>query len=135
MTGSNEHFGDPNKEETAQRKLREIKQGNRQLEDFITDFQTYQTQTGIDEKALIETFKQSMNRSLLETIYGHEHIPTTLKGWQDRCISADRRRRELHAFEGRTFPSQRPYTRSNWNVLTPVQTPPPQQDPNAMDVD
>src|SRR5882762_10868331 len=57
-----EHFGDPNKEETVQRKLREIKQGGQSSEDFVTDFQTYQMQTGYDKKALTSIFKQSMNR-------------------------------------------------------------------------
>jgi len=56
-----DHFGNPNKEETAQTKLREIKQGGQQTEDFITDFQTYQTQTRFDEKALIDIFKHSVN--------------------------------------------------------------------------
>ena len=64
-----EHFGDPNKEETAQKKLWEIKQGGWSSEDFITDFQTYQMQTGYDEKALTSIFKQSMNQSILQTIY------------------------------------------------------------------
>jgi len=35
-----EHFSDPNKEETVQRKLHGIKQGGQQAEDFVTDFQT-----------------------------------------------------------------------------------------------
>src|SRR5882762_1800768 len=78
-----EHFGDPNKEETMQRKLGDIKQGGRSAEDFITDFQTYQTQTGYDEKALTLIFKQSMNRNILQTIYGFQCIPNTLKDWQD----------------------------------------------------
>jgi len=87
-----EHFGDPNKEETAQRKLREIKQGGRSSEDFVTDFQTYQMQMGYNEKALTSIFKQSMNRSILQMIYGFQRIPNTLKDWQDMAIAIDRRR-------------------------------------------
>src|SRR5882762_8284576 len=87
-----EHFGDPNKEETAQRKLQEIKQGRRSLEDFVTDFQTYQVQTSYDEKALTLIFKWSMNWSILQTIYGFQHIPNTLKDWQDTAIAVDRSR-------------------------------------------
>src|SRR5882762_2253460 len=107
-----EHFGDPNKEETTQRKLREIKQGGRSLEDFIMDFQTYQMQTSYDEKALTSIFKQSMNQSILQTIYGFQHIPNTLKDWQDTAITVDRRRQEYQMFVG-SQNSQRPYTGSN----------------------
>ena len=62
------------------------------MEDFVTDFQTYQIQTGYDEKALISIFKTSMNRSILQTIYGFQRIPNTLKDWQDTAIAVDRRR-------------------------------------------
>ena len=128
-----EHFGDPNKEETVQRKLREIKQGGRSSEDFVTDFQTYQMQTGYDEKALTSIFKQSMNQSNLQTIYGFQHIPNTLKDWQDMAIAIDRRRHEYQMFVGGQN-SPRPYTGSNQNPPPPTWIPPPQQDPNAMDV-
>src|SRR5882762_3229565 len=131
-----EHFGDPNKEETAQRKLQEIKQGGRASEDFVTDFQTYQIQTGYDEKALILIFKTSMNRSILQTIYGFQRIPNMLKDWQDTAIAVDRRRREYQMFVGGSQNSPRPYTGSGRNPPPPTWTPPPpQRDPNAMDVD
>jgi len=51
-------FGDPNPEDTAQTKLRRIFQGNRSAEEYIVQFQTYETQTGFDNKALIEAFKK-----------------------------------------------------------------------------
>jgi len=130
-----DHFGDPNKEETVQKKLREIKQGSRQSEDFVTDFQTYQMQTGYDEKALTSIFKQSMNRSILQIIYGFQCIPNTLKDWQDTAIAVDRRRREYQMFVGGSQNSPRPYTGSGRNPPPPAWTPPPQRDPNAMDVD
>src|SRR5882762_748583 len=130
-----EHFGDLNKEETVQRKLREIKQGGRSSEDFVTDFQTYQIQTGYDEKALISIFKTSMNHSILQTIYGFQCIPNTLKDWQDTAIAVDRRRREYQMFVGGSQNSPRPYTGSGRNPPPPAWTPPPQRDPNAMDVD
>ena len=107
-----EHFRDPNKEETAQRKLQEIKQGGQSSEDFVTDFQTYQMQTGYDEKALTLIFKQSMNWSILQTIYGFQRIPNTLKDWQDMAIAVDRRRCEYQMFVG-SQNSQRAYTGSN----------------------
>jgi len=59
-------FGDPNPEDTAQTKLRRIFQGNRTAEEYVVQFQTYETQTGFDKKALIEAFKQNMNPRLLE---------------------------------------------------------------------
>src|SRR5882762_1865736 len=98
------------------------------------DFQTYQMQTGYDEKALTSIFKQSMNWSILQTIYGFQCIPNTLKDWQDMAIAVDRRRREYQVFVG-SQNSQRPYTGSNRNPPPPTWTPPPQRDPNTMDVD
>src|SRR5882762_2732499 len=130
-----EHFGDPNKEETAQRKLREIKQGGWSSEDFVTDFQTYQMQTGYDKKALTSIFKQSMNQSILQTIYGFQHIPNTLKDWQDTAIAVDRRRHEYQMFVGGSQNSPRSYTGSGQNPPPPTWILPPQRDPNAMDVD
>jgi len=130
-----EHFGDLNKEETVQRKLQEIKQGGRSSEDFVMDFQTYQMQTSYDEKVLTSIFKQSMNWSILQTIYGFQCIPSTLKDWQDTAITVDRRRREYQMFVGNSNLQQRPYTGSNRNPPPPTWTLPPQQDPNAMDVD
>jgi len=62
-------FGDPNPEDTAQTKLRRIFQGNQTVEEYIVQFQTYETQTSFDKKALIEAFKRNMNPRLLERIY------------------------------------------------------------------
>jgi len=39
-------FGDPNLEDTAQTKLRRIFQGSRTAEEYVVQFQTYETQTG-----------------------------------------------------------------------------------------
>src|SRR5882762_6130077 len=92
-------------------------------------------QMGYNKKALTSIFKQSMNRSILQTIYGFQCIPNTLKDWQDMAITVDRRRQEYQMFVGSLNVSQRPYTGSNCNPPPPTWIPPPQQDPNAMDVD
>jgi len=82
-------FGNPNPEDMAQTKLRRIFQGNRTAEDYIVQFQTYETQTGFDKKALIEAFKRNMNPRLSERIYNREKILVTLHGWQTTAMEVE----------------------------------------------
>jgi len=141
-------FGDPNPEDTAQTKLRRIFQGNRTAEEYVVQFQTYETQTGFDKKALIEAFKRNMNPRLLERIYNREKTPVTLHGWQMAAIEVERQQRELQQFRGGGFRPQNTYQQRPGGQQYPSQgrlagyTPcpynmnsPQPKDPNAMDVD
>ena len=102
-------FGDPNPEDMAQTKLRRIFQGNRTVEEYVVQFQTYEAQTGFDKKALIEAFKRNMNPRLLERIYNQESLPKTLIGWQNMAMEVECQQRELQQFRGGGFRPQSMY--------------------------
>jgi len=101
-------------------------------------FQTYQLQSGFDQKALIEAFKRNMNKQILKTIYRREILPAMLLEWQTAAINIDRRRAELQQFTGGGYRPQNTQqcpagqTQYYWpNTASPAQP----KDPNAMDID
>jgi len=103
----------------------------------VVQFQTYQLQSGFDQKVLIEAFKRNMNKQILETIYRREILPATLLEWQTAAINIDRRRAELQQFTGGGYRSQNTQQRLAGqtqyyrpNTANPAQP----KDPNAMDV-
>ncbi|KAG9221294.1 hypothetical protein CCMSSC00406_0010392 [Pleurotus cornucopiae] len=158
-----EAFGDPNPRDTAITALTHLHQGSDTAEDYVMKFNAHKDNTGYNDVALVELFKQGLNAGLLTRIYGRRPLPTNCEEWQDEAIALDRQWREAQAYakSAPTKPAARTTTttttQNQWRPYYQRQTPPqqnqqqqqPQQqarptppapqiaarDPNAMDVD
>ncbi|KAJ8701495.1 Retrotransposon-derived protein peg10 [Pleurotus ostreatus] len=58
-------FGDPNPRETAISTLSALRQGNEPAEEYVMKFEALRADTGYNNVALVELFKQGMNPRLL----------------------------------------------------------------------
>jgi hypothetical protein len=101
-----EHFGDPDRAQTAQAELSKCRQGNRTAEEYVVDFRVKARRSGFDDTALIHYFKQGMNAPLLDRCYQVHPLPITLDnnpntqslGWFGLAIRYDRQYREFKQF-------------------------------------
>jgi len=90
----NAKFADPDSAGTARFKIGKLRQGSKTADEFITSFDELQTDTGYNETALIEKFKDGLNEKLVDKIYGLPYMPTTLQGWKDWARKLDRQWRQ-----------------------------------------
>jgi hypothetical protein len=90
-------FGDSDPGAMARHKIRSVKQAGHTADIYIMNFEEYKFETGYDDTALIEIFKDGMNVPLLEKIYALPTIPTNLKEWKQWACKLDRQRREVQS--------------------------------------
>ena len=86
------HFKAYDRERQGVYKLNTIKQGNRPVEELVTEFTLYVAEAGLtsdtnaEQVMLIEKFRLALNPSLAKRIIFGEKIPKTLEGWYEKAI-------------------------------------------------
>ena len=135
-----EYFKPADRIQDANDKLSILKQGNRPVEEMITEFRLLASQAGMtditasDNLHLIRLFRNALHPTLAKKILFSENVPQTIKEWMNRAIQYDTNYRMAMAILGKptsgakstsTFASTSYQTRKIHD----------HKDPNAMDVD
>jgi len=125
-----ERFGDPDAGTTARRKLELVRQGDRSVDEYVSEFQTYAPRTGYDETALVEFFQRGLSQKTLAKIYNLPNLPIALSDW---VTYASRFDRQYRAFEARRGPSEnrRPAPTSTGRSAPTTPTPPKMSAPSG----
>jgi len=113
-------------------KLSKLKQGNRLLEDFWSEFVTWKELSGYNEVTLVGLFKKGIHPALARKLVeiGQLRNSDSLDEWYEKALSFERLRREaIEEFGGR-----RNMENSGDMKKKPVLDV-PRRDLNAMDVD
>jgi hypothetical protein len=115
----------------AKTELRTLRQGDKRIEEYITQFTIIAARTGLTEdSALIKYFIDRLYLKLMERVYTMEKPPSTLEDWMRaaslfdgnwRCACAIANRNKSGSVKPTPVPDYVPST--------------PTRDPNAMDVD
>src|SRR3981189_498037 len=90
-------FGDHNEQQTAQQHLDKLQQGNRTVDEYITELELYAGKTGYDMDALLVHFKKGLQDDVLRDCYIFG-APRTLKNFKDRALEVDYAKRDLNNF-------------------------------------
>ena len=123
----------------AMARLERIQQGNRNVEEFITEFKLLVGQAGLttetftDNVHLIGIFRKALHPQLAERILYGETIPETIGGWYRKAVQYEGNFRMANAYRqvSNRFRNYGNFGgNQNWNNRRS-----PQRDPNAMDVD
>jgi hypothetical protein len=85
-------FSNPLAEETARRHLKNLRQGTQSVEDYITTFEEYETETGYDDTVLKELFEEGLSFSLQKRIYELQRMPRNLTQWKTEARKLDEQR-------------------------------------------
>jgi len=112
-------------------KLTKLKQGNRLLEDFWSEFVTWKELSGYNEVALVGLFKKEIHPALARKLVeiGQLRNSDSLDEWYEKALSFERSRRDaIEEFGGRKMMENSGDVRKL--VLDVLR-----RDPNAMDVD
>jgi len=131
-----DYFKPADRIQDATDKLSILKQGNRPVEDMITEFRLLASQAGMtdntssDNLHLIRLFRNALNPTLARKILLSESVPKTFKDWMDRAIQYDTNYRMAMAIIGKPAHGGR----STSTSFTPRRTY-EHKDPNAMDID
>jgi uncharacterized membrane protein YgcG len=82
--------------ERARDRLKRLSQGNREVENYIADFEMYEADTDFGGTALVEFFQKGLHRDLIRNIYGGD-LPKDddLEMWKRVAIKWDRQRRQF----------------------------------------
>jgi len=86
------HFKAYNRKRQGVYKLNTIKQGNRPVEELVTEFSLYIAEAGLtsntnpEQVMLIGKFRLALKPSLVKCIIFGEKIPKTLEGWYEKAI-------------------------------------------------
>jgi len=77
-------------------KLTKLKQGNRLLEDFRSEFVTWKELSGYNEVALVDLFKKGVHPALARKLVeiGQMRNSDSLDEWYEKALSFERSRRE-----------------------------------------
>jgi len=77
-------------------KLTKLKQGNRLLEDFWSEFVTWKELSGYNEVALVGLFKKGVHPALAQKLVeiGQMRNLDSLDKWYEKALSFERSRRE-----------------------------------------
>jgi len=113
-------------------KLTKLKQGNRLLEDFWSEFVTWKELSGYNEVALVGLFKKGIHPALARKLVeiGQLRNSDSLDEWYEKALNFERSRRDaIEEFEGRKTMESLGDVRKKL-VLDILR-----RDPNAMDVD
>jgi len=113
-------------------KLTKLKQGNRLIEDFWSEFITWKELSGYNEIALVGLFKKEIHPALAWKLVkiGQMRNLDSLDEWYKKALGFERSRREaIEEFEGRKV------SENSGDVRKKLVLDIPRQDPNAMDMD
>ena len=113
-------------------KLTKLKQGNRLLEDFWSEFVTWKELSGYNEVALVGLFKKGVHPALAQKLVeiGQMRNSDSLDEWYEKALSFERSRREaIEEFGGRKN------IENSGDVKKKPVLDVPRRDPNTMDVD
>ena len=135
----------------AVKKLQELKQGDKTIEEFIIEFKGWAQLAGFDRIALVNQFKRGINVNLGQRIIelgspGDGTDPTHLQKWYNRATKLERQKRDSDQYYGKREMFQQ--RKKRWNEAkkkaeTFTSTEKPKagvilvkvKDKNAMDVD
>jgi Retrotransposon gag protein len=82
--------------------LKELRQGQGDLEDYITQFKILKGRCGItNDTALIEYFMYGLHPKLLKKVFGKDNVPDTLDRWIDAASKFDGQWRRAKAITGK----------------------------------
>ena len=93
----------------AQVKLQKLKQGDRPIEEYITQFMLLAQVVEFNDEALMLAFKRGMKEAIKAKIYATGIIPKNIKDWIERARIMDQAYREFELEKGST-PFQRTYS-------------------------
>jgi Retrotransposon gag protein len=118
--------------------LRQLRQGNGTVDDYISQFRILAGRAKItDETTLIEYFMEGLNVGILQKIFSQQTIPKKMNEWYEQSSKYDAQYRRIREILGR-----RRGTSSTTNTNQTKKTFVPRytnnretRDPNAMDVD
>ncbi|KAF8660114.1 hypothetical protein AX14_007459 [Amanita brunnescens Koide BX004] len=102
----------------AVKKLRELKQGDKTIEEFIIEFKGWAQLAGFDRIALVDQFKRGINVNLGRRIIelgspGDGTDPTHLQRWYDRATELERQKRDSDQYYGKRESFQQ--KKKKWN--------------------
>ena len=102
----------------AIKKLRELKQGNKTIEEFIIEFKGWVQLAGFDKVALVNQFKRGININLGRRIIelgtpGDGTDPSHLQKWYDRATELERQKRDAETYYGKREMFQQ--KKKKWN--------------------
>ncbi|KAF8690356.1 hypothetical protein AX14_002978 [Amanita brunnescens Koide BX004] len=102
----------------AVKKLRELKQGEKTIEEFIIEFKGWAQLAGFDRIALVDQFKRGINVNLGRRIIelgspGDGTDPTHLQRWYDRATELERQKRDSDQYYGKRESFQQ--KKKKWN--------------------
>uniref|UniRef100_A0A8C7DSI4 DUF4939 domain-containing protein n=1 Tax=Naja naja TaxID=35670 RepID=A0A8C7DSI4_NAJNA len=83
-------FEDPVRSQTANRRLRELKQGHGSLMDYIDSFRVVTQDVQWNEAALLDQFQEGLSLELLDKLT-HTECPRTLQELMHLCLHIDAR--------------------------------------------
>jgi hypothetical protein len=119
------HFSPVDDAGVARTEIRELKQGSRPVEEYISEFRILAHRAQFNsEPMIIEYFMQGLNPTLLEKVHTMEKVPTTIAGWYKATSKFDGNYRRVLAIIRKTKVHHEP---------SPVYIP-KARDPNAMDI-
>jgi hypothetical protein len=119
------HFSPVDDAGVARTEIRELKQGSRPVEEYISEFRILAHRVQFNsEPMIIEYFMQGLNPTLLEKVHTMEKVPTTIAGWYKATSKFDGNYRRVLAIIRKTKVHHEP---------SPVYIP-KARDPNAMDI-
>jgi len=112
--------------------LIKLKQGNRLLEDYWSEFVTWKELSGYNEVTLVGLFKKGIYLALARKLVeiGQMRNSNLLDEWYEKTLSFERSRREVIEEFG-----ERKVSENSGNVRKKLVLDVLRQDPNAMDVD
>uniref|UniRef100_A0A8C5PY04 Retrotransposon gag domain-containing protein n=1 Tax=Leptobrachium leishanense TaxID=445787 RepID=A0A8C5PY04_9ANUR len=96
-------YRDPHQRDTAQTVIKNLKQGRRPVEEYITEFRHFSHQTGWNDTALLDQFRLGLADHLKDEL-ARVGIPPNMEALNDFCILVDRRMRERRQERGATIP-------------------------------
>ena len=114
-------FGDPDKRNTAQTKIASLKQGNRPFFDYLLDFNTYASDTGLDLNSQKHWFEKGLCRELKTLLITTDFDSLSLNDAIKKCSLYDQRIRAIPP-----TPVRNTFTPRLSSVPAPPNTPAPQ---------
>src|SRR3979490_1049947 len=96
-------FHDPNKKETAQLRLEQLKQGGKPAAEFFVEFEEHRSQAGYNDEGYVPLLKKNLSPQVVERIYALEAIPTMYDQWKSYALRFDSHLREYQAMRKGTI--------------------------------
>src|SRR5258705_848983 len=129
-------FSDPDPASTALQRIESMRQGARTVDEYVTEFRTWQDRSQLNEQALTNYFCAGLDTGVLRAVLGFQTTPDTLKLWQDQAMQYDRRIRAFQIVRNRnaTTPAWTARSQQTPQACPTQNLPSATRDPNAMDI-